>query len=245
MRPEFGKLILPFAAVGESACMADCITVSGIDTRCVLGINPDERWRLQLVRLSLRLELDGRTAAYSGQLVDTVDYSQITCLSRFVLGAGRFFLVETAVEALCAVIATYASESPLKAVTAELSKPEALPGAACVSYSAHRSVQSYTLVDEDRPFGDWRSIFASKSILIASLRVHAGAALPTELLGSPRAACLALSPGIAGLAMMESKSVAWLAKYDGSRLVNRSSKPCEILLVVPRDGAEAGLAGHS
>lgn len=220
--------------------MADSITVAGIETRCIIGVNPSERWRLQFIRLQLKLELLGVTAAYSGRLADTIDYSQMTALSRFVLSASRFFLIETAVEALCAVILDVSRASPLEAVTVELAKPEALPGAACVTFAARRTGQTLLVAESQEPFGAMRQIFATGSVVIVSLRINPGCAVPAQLLRQPGAACLALSHGIAALPLGQ----ACLACAD-YEVVNTSQQPCELLMVVPRAGAEQGLAPRS
>jgi dihydroneopterin aldolase len=106
--------------------VSDLLRVDDVEVHCVIGVYAEERTTPQALRVSLALALDAGRAAHSGNLEDTVDYARLFGQLRFVLQRGAFRLLETAAEALCAVV--LASEPTLAAVTLTLKKPGALGG---------------------------------------------------------------------------------------------------------------------
>jgi dihydroneopterin aldolase len=217
--------------------MSDVITIDGLETRCLIGVHAAERQHPQLVSVRLALELDGGPAARSGRLGDTIDYSMSGAIARFVLVAGRFLLVETAVEVLCAAALGAADGPAPAAVTVELTKPHALPGAARVRYQARRAAAALPMRREAAPFGSLLCLFDAPPCRLVRITLAAGATLPAELVRLPGAALLALDPGIAALPA----GTARLADPSaGGSLRNTGDSGCGLLLVVAGAGAEGG-----
>lgn len=106
--------------------MSDLLRVDDVGVHCVIGVYPEERTTPQALRVSLVLRLHAELAARSGKLSDTVDYARLLGQLRFVLQRGCFCLIETAAEALCAVV-LHAAPSVVD-VTLTLQKPSALGG---------------------------------------------------------------------------------------------------------------------
>lgn len=106
--------------------MSDLLRVDDVEVSCVIGVYAEERTTPQPLRVSLALTLDASSAARSGRLHDTVDYARLFGQLRFVLQHGAFRLIETAAEALCAVVLHAAPAVDDVALT--LAKPRALAG---------------------------------------------------------------------------------------------------------------------
>ncbi len=104
--------------------MGDLLRVDDVEVMCVIGVYPEERLTPQPLRLSLALRLSLQPAARSGQLNDTVDYARLCGQLSFVLQRAAFSLLETAAEALVAVV--FASTPLVEEVTLTLKKPGAL-----------------------------------------------------------------------------------------------------------------------
>lgn len=219
------------------ATVSDLITIDGLETRCLIGVLAAERSHPQLLTLRLALELDGGPAARSGQLGDTVDYSRTGAIARFVLVAGRFLLVETAAEVLCAAALGAADGPKPLAVTVELTKPQALPGAACVHYRARRAAAALPMRREAAPFGTLLTLFEAPPCRLVRITLAPGASLPGELVCMPGAALLALDPGIAALPAGTARLAAPTA---GGSLCNAGDTAAGLLLVVAGAGAEGG-----
>ena len=71
------------------------LRLEGIDVACVIGDRPDERDRLQRLRVDVELSVDDR-AAESDDLRDTADYAALTESIRTALMDARCRLVERA-----------------------------------------------------------------------------------------------------------------------------------------------------
>jgi dihydroneopterin aldolase len=105
----------------------DLLCVNDLEVHCVIGVYPEERTRPQPLRLDLALAVDVADAARSGALERTIDYARLVGQVRFVLEHGAFRLLETAGEAVAAVILA-SVEGFADAVTLTLRKPLALDG---------------------------------------------------------------------------------------------------------------------
>jgi dihydroneopterin aldolase len=217
--------------------MGDVITIDGLETRCLIGVHATERSHPQLLTVRLALELDGGSAARSGRLGDTVDYSMTAAIARFVLAAGRFLLVETAVEVLCAAALGAADGPEPLAVTVELTKPHALPGAARVRYQARRAAAAFPMRREAAPFGTLLTLFEAPPCRLVRITLAPGATLAGELVRLPGAALLALAPGIVALPAGTARLAGPTA---GGSLCNAGDTACGLLLVVAGAGAERG-----
>lgn len=216
--------------------MGDVITIEGLETRCLIGIHATERLFPQFVSARLSIELDGSTAAHSGRLADTIDYSLVSAVVRFVLASGRFFLIETAVEVASAAILGAAAAVQPKSVTVELAKPAALPAAASVCYRAQR--HAFPLTWQEHAGGRYCVLFNAPSCRLLRVELVAGGRVPASWLQSAATAILSLHDGIKCLP----GGSAWLSGLQQAQdeLVNVSGEPCSLLLLVPQRGAEQG-----
>ena len=86
----------------------DCIRISDLHVRCILGINPEERREQQDVVINLKIYADLRAAGKSDRLEDTVDYRALK-KKVFALAASSQYFLE---EALAQAIADICLENP-------------------------------------------------------------------------------------------------------------------------------------
>lgn len=71
------------------------LKLNGIDVDCVIGERPDERTRLQTLRVDVELEIPD-SSAETDSLADTVDYAALTGKIRAALAAAKCRMVERA-----------------------------------------------------------------------------------------------------------------------------------------------------
>ena len=71
------------------------LTLDGIDVDCVIGERPDERERLQRLRVDVELAV-GEKAAESDELADAVDYAALAESIRSALVDAKCRLIERA-----------------------------------------------------------------------------------------------------------------------------------------------------
>ena len=67
------------------------LRLNGIDVDCIIGERPDERTRLQTLRVDVELE-----AAETDELSDTVDYAALAARIREALSAAKCRMIERA-----------------------------------------------------------------------------------------------------------------------------------------------------
>ena len=71
------------------------LELNGIDVDCIIGERPDERTRLQRLRVDVSLTIDDR-AAETDELADTVDYAALTERIRAALVEAKCRMIERA-----------------------------------------------------------------------------------------------------------------------------------------------------
>ncbi len=71
------------------------LRLNGIDVDCIIGDRPDERTRLQTLRVDVELEIDD-TAAETDELSDTVDYAALSERIRAALSEAKCRMIERA-----------------------------------------------------------------------------------------------------------------------------------------------------
>ena len=115
------------------------LRLNGIDVDCVIGERPDERTRLQKLRVDVELEIPDR-AAETDALGDTVDYAALTEKVRAALVAARCQMIERAAKLVCDVCA---GEAPVRAATATVTKSGAVQGltSASVIYTTKKEAK--------------------------------------------------------------------------------------------------------
>lgn len=118
----------------------DKITIKGLTFETGIGVYDWERDILQLVTIDLVLNTDTRKAGTSDQLVDAIDYYDVSEQIRRLLDGRHFQLIEAmANEIAKALLLNDAIES----LTLTVEKPKALRNSKSVSVSITRSRRDY------------------------------------------------------------------------------------------------------
>lgn len=112
------------------------LRLNGIEVECVIGERPDERTRLQELRVDVALEI-ADAAAETDELADTVDYAALTERIRAALVAAKCRMIERA--AKVAADACLADDKATS-VAVTVTKRGAVPGleSASVTYETRR-----------------------------------------------------------------------------------------------------------
>ncbi len=101
----------------------DCIHITDLRTRCIIGVNADERVEKQEVVINLALYADLRPAARSDRFADAIDYRAIKKQILELVEASRRELLEALAEDIAAVCLAHPS---VRAARVRLDKPGAL-----------------------------------------------------------------------------------------------------------------------
>jgi len=99
------------------------LKLNGIDVDCVIGERPDERERLQKLRVDVELTV-ADTAAETDALSDTVDYAALTELIRSALVAAKCRMIERAAKVVCE---TCLRDTKVSLVRTSVTKSGAIP----------------------------------------------------------------------------------------------------------------------
>jgi FolB domain-containing protein len=114
----------------------DRIDVVDVNIPCVIGVYSEERLAPQPLLVSLGLAIDVRQAARDGDLQHTVDYARVMGEIEFILQASAFLLIESAAEAIAAMV--LAGHELVDEVTVTVKKPQALGGNGVPSLTIRR-----------------------------------------------------------------------------------------------------------
>lgn len=101
----------------------DRIYIRDLTTRCIIGINPDERREKQDVVINIALDCDCAPAAASDDIRDAVDYKKIKKAVLRLVEASSFGLIETLAERIAEIVL---SDSRVQAARVAVDKPGAL-----------------------------------------------------------------------------------------------------------------------
>ncbi len=101
----------------------DKILIKDLLTRCIVGVNPDERREKQDVLINITLCVDLRAAGVSDAIADAVDYRTIKKSVLAAVEPSGFNLVEALAEHVAQVCLT---EPRVRQVTVTVEKPSAL-----------------------------------------------------------------------------------------------------------------------
>jgi len=99
------------------------LKLNGIDVDCIIGERPDERERLQKLRVDVELTVPD-AAATSDELADTVDYAALTERIRAALVAAKCRMVERVAKVVCETCLT---DPKVSFVRASVTKFGAIP----------------------------------------------------------------------------------------------------------------------
>lgn len=89
------------------------LKLNGIDVECVIGEMPDERTRLQRLRIDVELDV-ADTAAETDALSDTVDYAALTGRIRSALVEAKCRMIERAAKVVRDICAADAKVRSVK-----------------------------------------------------------------------------------------------------------------------------------
>jgi len=99
------------------------LELNGIEVECIIGERPDERVRVQRLRVDVAVEITDR-AAETDELSDTVDYAELTERIRTALVAAKAKMIERAAKVVCE---TCLADAKVAAVEAKVTKSGAIP----------------------------------------------------------------------------------------------------------------------
>ena len=101
----------------------DRIFLTGLETRCIIGIFDWERKIKQKVLIDLEIPVDARRAARRDRVEDTINYKALSKRLLLEIRKTRFHLVESLAEFIARLCL---KEFKLSAVTIRISKPGAI-----------------------------------------------------------------------------------------------------------------------
>lgn len=110
---------------------SDAIWIRDLEVLCTIGVNPDERERVQPLVVQVELAMDLAVAGRSGAIADTCNYDRVADEIAALLRFRRYRLLESAAEELSAML--LAAHPGLVGVGLRLDKPEALRGRAAAA----------------------------------------------------------------------------------------------------------------
>ena len=99
------------------------LKLNGIDVDCVIGERPDERTRLQTLRVDVELEISD-VAADTDSLSDTVDYAAMTERIRSALASAKCRMIERAAKIVKDICL---SDAKVRAAKVSVTKSGAVP----------------------------------------------------------------------------------------------------------------------
>ena len=100
--------------------------ISGLELRCVVGVEDWERLMPQRVLVEITLHGDFSAAAASDDLVDTLDYGAICIRAAKIAGEGEYRLLETLADRIARSIVD--AHDCIASATIAVHKPLALAG---------------------------------------------------------------------------------------------------------------------
>lgn len=104
---------------------AERIHIENLRVDCIIGVNPDERERIQPLLITLSFPADFGLAEAGDDLSGTVDYSRVAHEARAFVRAGEFGLLETLIRRLGAHLC---ERFGLDEMRLHVRKPEAVAG---------------------------------------------------------------------------------------------------------------------
>lgn len=118
----------------------DRIVIEDLLLRCIVGVNPEERTKLQDVNLQVTLYADLRPAGRSDDLADTIDYKGLKGDIRALVEGSSYLLIER----LAHEVARLCLRRPgVERVQVRVEKPGALRFARTVAVVVERSRSDY------------------------------------------------------------------------------------------------------
>jgi dihydroneopterin aldolase len=151
----------------------DLIRIDGLELRCIVGLRSYERHREQPLRVDLGLGLDLSTAARSGRIADTIDYSRVADAVTALLRFREYRLLEVAAEEAAAWL--FAAHPIVQQVRVRLDKPEALAGRArSAAVEITRSRGAFGTSEESFDGGTRTEVLRGREATIEVIRLTPG-----------------------------------------------------------------------
>lgn len=113
----------------------DRIHIRELTSRCIVGINPDERVNKQDVIMNITLEADLSSACVSDNIDDTIDYKRIKQSVLAMVEESEYFLIERLAQAIAEICL---QDSRVRAAHVSVDKPGALRFARSVAVEITR-----------------------------------------------------------------------------------------------------------
>lgn len=159
------------------------ITIRNLDLVCVIGCPGWERFSEQRLVVDLELTLEDGADWLSQDLAKTHCYAQIQRLVRFILGHGRFYLLENAAQFLINYFLLPPPSGSLKPrvtrVAVQLVKPDILPGATEVVVSMIQDFSSHIpCIQQRHDWGIWEPVAQNQQTQLTRLTVIPGYSVP-------------------------------------------------------------------
>ncbi len=166
--------------------MRDVIAIRNLALDCIVGVYPHERDTPQRLVLDVELELDIEEAARTELIGRTINYDLTSAQLVFLLQSCRFRLIETAAHALCRYLlappAPGVRRAQVARVRLEMTKPEALGGAAVPSLRVERDAAwAGVYAQERKPFGLVDIIHETSEAGIYRLNLEPGGVIPMHV----------------------------------------------------------------
>jgi FolB domain-containing protein len=119
----------------------DKIIIRDLRVQGIIGVNPEERVKRQVILVNLTLYADTRPAAVSDDIADAVNYHSVALRVKAHIENSAYFLVEKLADELARLILI---EFPhVRRLRLRLEKPDILPFAAAVGVEIERSSTDY------------------------------------------------------------------------------------------------------
>jgi FolB domain-containing protein len=154
----------------------DAIRIRDLEVECTIGINPDERDRVQPLLVQIELAMDLAVAGRSAAIADTCNYDRVADEVAALLRFRRYRLLESAAEELSAML--LAVHPAVAGVKLRLDKPEALRGrAGAASVQVRRRPLDFPRYHESSRFGTVEVVLETAEAGLYLLHIDPGATL--------------------------------------------------------------------
>lgn len=173
----------------------DRVHLAGIEVSCIVGIHSFERVTPQPLVCELEVGFERRPGRFGASLEGSIDYARLEGLVRFVLEHGHFWLLEDAVEALCATVLAPRTGRPAYCGV-RLTKPQALGGRCVPAVSIERWAADFSPELEHNHFGTVDILHEGPACGVYVLHIPPGGSIPAHVHTTLFEAELVLDPGL-------------------------------------------------
>ena len=209
----------------------DRVELQNINVDCVVGTRPDERLRTQAVTVSLAASIDARKAAASCRLRDTLDYAALYAAVQFIIGTGRFLLLETAAEAIARYM-LISNPELVREVTVSIIKPHIMPAPTLPRVTLTRTASSIFTISRSAPFGSVAVVQESSDAGIYLLTIAAQQSIAAHCLEHSSEHTMTITAGLSlqGKSVSSYYAINWPA-HTPRVWKNSTAQPQQILCI--------------